>query len=199
MRIACFGGSFNPVHIGHIKLVEAIYQAGYEKIIVIPAYHSPFKEVFTDTSNQDRLTMLSLAFKNHPYVEIEKCEIERGGVSFTYDTMLYLEEKLKKQGIVFEKLSLVIGSDLISTFHKWKNADKLANLVDIILAKRPLEKINFEELHFSYPHKEINNDLYDISSSMIRNRIQNQESVVELLPEDVLQYITERGLYYGAK
>ena len=199
MKIACFGGSFNPVHIGHVKLVEAIYEAGYEKIIVIPAFHSPFKEAFADTTDQDRLTMLELAFKNHPYVEIEKCEIERGGISYTIDTMKYLQEKLKKQGMDFEKLSLVIGSDLISSFHKWKNAENLASLVDIVLAKRPLEDINFQELNFPYSHKEINNDLYDISSSMIRKRIQNQESVVELLPEDVFKYIKERGLYYGAK
>ena len=53
MKIACFGGSFNPVHIGHVKLVEAIYEAGYEKIIVIPAFHSPFKEAFADTTDQE--------------------------------------------------------------------------------------------------------------------------------------------------
>jgi nicotinate-nucleotide adenylyltransferase len=195
VKIACFGGSFNPVHIGHVKLVEAIYRAGYEKIIVIPAYHSPFKEAFSEVSDNDRLFMLELAFKNHPYVEIEKCEIERGGISYTIDTMRFLEEKLKNQGLDFEKLSLVIGSDLISSFYKWKDAEKLVNLVDILLAKRPLENINFEELHFPYPHKEINNDLYDISSSMVRKRIQNQESVVELLPEEVLKYINARRLY----
>ncbi len=195
MKIACFGGSFNPVHIGHIKLVEALHKEGFEKVVVIPAFHSPFKNAFTDTSDQDRLIMLELAFKNHPYVEIEKCEIERGGISFTYDTMKFLEEKYKNLGVDFEKLYLVIGSDLISGFGKWKNASELANMVNIILAKRPLEEIDFESLQFPYPHQEINNDLYDISSSMVRKRIQNQESVVELLPEEVFEYIKDRRLY----
>ena len=195
MKIACFGGSFNPVHIGHIKLVEALHKDGFEKVVVIPAFHSPFKNVFTDTSDQDRLIMLELAFKNHPYVEIEKCEIERGGISFTYDTMKFLEEKYKNLGVDFEKLYLVIGSDLISGFGKWKNASELANMVNIILAKRPLEEIDLESLQFPYPHQEINNDLYDISSSMVRKRIQNQESVVKLLPEKVFEYIKDRRLY----
>jgi len=195
VKIACFGGSFNPVHIGHVKLVEAIYKASFDKVIVIPAYHSPFKEAFKNTTDQDRLNMLELAFKNHSYVEIEKCEIQRGGISFTYDTMKYLQEKYKNQGVDFGKLYLVIGSDLISGFDKWKNASELANMVNIILAKRPLEKIDFESLDFPYPHEEINNDLYDISSSMVRNRIQNHESVVELLPLEVLDYIKTRRLY----
>ena len=197
MKIACFGGSFNPVHIGHVKLVEAIYQAGYEKVIVIPAYHSPFKEAFLDTSDKERLSMLELAFKNHPYVEIEKCEIERRGISYTIDTMKYLYGKLKKQGVSFEKLSLVIGSDLIDGFIRWKNAEELASFVEIILAKRPLEKVDFRKLEFPFNHTEINNDLYDISSSMVRKKIQNKESVVKLLPEDVLKYIEERSLYRG--
>ena len=197
MKIACFGGSFNPVHIGHVKLVEAVYKAGFDKIIVIPAYHSPFKEAFQNTTDQDRLNMLELAFENHSYVDIETCELQRGGISYTYDTIKYLEEKLKSQGLEFDKLSLVIGSDLIQGFERWKNAEELASMVNIILAKRPLENVNFADLKFLYSHQEIDNDLFDISSSMVRKRIQNQESVVELLPENVLNYIQERGLYIG--
>jgi nicotinate-nucleotide adenylyltransferase len=126
VKIACFGGSFNPVHIGHVKLVEAVYKAGFDKVIVIPAYHSPFKEAFQNTTDQDRLNMLELAFKNHSYVDIETCELQRGGISYTYDTIKYLEEKLKSQGLEFGKLSLVIGSDLIQGFERWKNADRLS-------------------------------------------------------------------------
>ena len=86
MRIAVFGGSFNPVHNGHIELAKAVHElAGYDKVLFVPAYHSPFKDMPTGATDDDRVRMLELALVGFPWASIEDCELIRGGMSYTYD------------------------------------------------------------------------------------------------------------------
>ena len=143
MKIAMFGGSFNPVHNGHIELAKAVHeQAGYDKVLFVPAYHSPFKELPSGASDEDRLCMLRLALEGFDWAFIEDCELKRGGVSYTYETVEFLVQKYTASGEYDEKrdgkLGLVIGADLAAGFTRWHRAEELAAKVDIILARRKL-------------------------------------------------------------
>ena len=138
-----FGGSFNPVHNGHIELAKAVHeQAGYDKVLFVPAYHSPFKDMPSGASDDDRLCMLRLALNGFDWACIEDCELKRGGVSYTYDTVEFLTRKYAASGEFDEKrdgkLGLVIGADLVEGFARWYRAEELAAKVDIILARRKL-------------------------------------------------------------
>lgn len=143
MKIAMFGGSFNPVHNGHIELAKAVHeQAGYDKVLFVPAYHSPFKDLPSGASDEDRLCMLRLALEGFDWAFIEDCELKRGGVSYTYETVEFLVQKYTASGEYDEKrdgkLGLVIGADLAAGFTHWHRAEELAAKVDIILARRKL-------------------------------------------------------------
>ena len=138
-----FGGSFNPVHNGHIELAKAVHeQAGYDKVLFVPAYHSPFKDLPSGASDEDRLCMLRLALEGFDWAFIEDCELKRGGVSYTYETVEFLVQKYTASGEYDEKrdgkLGLVIGADLAAGFTRWHRAEELAAKVDIILARRKL-------------------------------------------------------------
>ncbi len=164
VKIAMFGGSFNPVHNGHIELAKAVHeQAGYDKVLFVPAYHSPFKALPSGATDEDRLCMLHLALDGFDWACIEDCELKRGGVSYTYETVEFLERKYAASGETGEKravrlagdtgekcadkhtdkltgkLGLVIGADLVAGFPQWYRANELASKVDIILARRKLD------------------------------------------------------------
>lgn len=225
MKIALLGGSFNPVHKGHIALAEsAVKLAGYDRVVFVPAYQSPFKSrcskgvvssleeagaaalSFTD---EERIEMLRLAIKPYPWAALELCEIERGGVSYTIDTVRFLTEKYKREGLLEGRLGIIIGADLIEGFHRWKEADAMAHEADIILARRPdalkadnaltaevaSEGEKSGEADFPYPHVSIMNEMYAISSTEVRRRIACHEEISTLIPDEICRYIEQRGVY----
>lgn len=224
MKIALLGGSFNPVHKGHIALAESVVNlAGYDRVVFVPAYQSPFKQrcaagvvsssadsatsvnnasqgaFFTD---EERVEMLRLAIAPYPWAALELCEIERGGVSYTIDTVRFLTQKYQKEGLLLAdghrgfldgNLGIIIGADLIAGFPRWKEADALAAEADILLARRPdaLKK----DADFPYPHISIMNELHDVSSTEVRERIARHESLNALIPDEICRYIKQRGVY----
>lgn len=219
MKIAIFGGSFNPVHKGHLALAECVCNTfGYDKLLFVPASEPPHKIVTVSALAEDRLQMLRLACEADSRFEVETCEIERGGISYTWDTVCYIEEKYS--AVLEGKPGLVVGQDLSAEFGKWKNAAKLADKTDIILAHRPRDEQSGENCisgkkasnknrgqfagvfateemlnAFPYPHKIIYNPLIDISSTGIREKIENKEDLSGLVPEKVYCYIKQRKLY----
>ncbi len=225
MKIALLGGSFNPVHKGHLALAEsAVKLAGYDCVMFVPAYQSPFKqrcaagvisrkaesavekERYPVFSDEERIEMLRLAIKPYPWAALELCEIERGGVSYTIDTVRFLTEKYRKEGLLLAdghrafpdgKLGLIIGADLIEGFPRWKEAEALARETDIVLARRPdaIEPGNALNADFAYPHVSIMNELHDISSTEVRRRISNHEELSALIPDEICRYIKQRGVY----
>ncbi|MCQ2613255.1 MAG: nicotinate (nicotinamide) nucleotide adenylyltransferase [Treponemataceae bacterium] len=201
MKIAVFGGSFNPVHNGHIAAARSVHEeAGYRTVVFVPAFHSPFKELPGGATNDDRIRMLELANKNKKageWAKIETCEILRGGISYTIDTIRFLTEKYRTNGILDpnEKLGFILGSDLVEGFPHWKNADALARESDLILVQRPVE--NREQIHsnFVYPHISVENRLFSESSTQVRENLQNRETFKSLVAPSVYEYIIERNLY----
>src|SRR5574344_1341452 len=136
MKVAVLGGSFNPIHIGHLALADDVCKTfGYDKVLFIPALNPPHKEMNDAASAHDRLAMVQAACEGDGRFAAEGCELERGGVSYTYDTICYLEEKYRGQ--LEGKIGLIMGSDLLENFHLWHKAAELAEKCALVLARRP--------------------------------------------------------------
>lgn len=217
MKIAVFGGSFNPVHIGHLALADEIcISLGYSKVLFVPAFFPPHKTMNAAVPPEKRAEMVALACQGDPRFEMEPCEIQRGGISYTYDTVCYIEKKYKP-----EKIGLVIGRDLFSTFHLWKNAAMLAEKCELILAERPFQAENkcFKNLSIgkyseadNSPENEfmaedeplfkngvfLKNEPLAVSSTDIRFRAANKMAFQYLVPSKVFKYIIDGNLY-GSK
>ncbi len=189
------GGSFNPVHNGHVALALAVRQRlGYDRVLFVPANLPPHKELAAGATGADRLAMLALAVKaanveaGVEFLAVEPCEIRRGGISYTIET---IEELEARYGAGLDgKIGLVMGQDLVAGFSSWRRADELAERADIILARRG-EGAN----PFPWRHVELDNALLPVSSSGIREAIKAGKSWRSLVPEAVSRYIGEHTLY----
>ena len=208
MRLAVIGGSFNPVHRGHMALARAVRErAGYDLVLLIPASDPPHKELSPGATDENRLDMLRLAVgelnadgTNAPWAAIDDCEIRRGGISYTIDTVRYLRGRY---GDALEgKIGRVIGLDLVAGFSRWREPDALARETDVLVARRPGE----ESVPFPYPHLTLDGPLVEVSSSAIRRAIRETRapspdgaglvpSWSSLVTEPVYRYIAERNLY----
>jgi nicotinate-nucleotide adenylyltransferase len=188
MEVAILGGTFNPVHLGHLYLADEVrLTLGYEKIIFVPDNLPAHKNFEEDVTADHRIEMLRIALGLSSHFEIDTCEIERGGISYTIETVRLISQKYN----VREKIGVIIGDDLIDGFAKWKDADRLSKETTLIVAHR-----NYvQRKPFQYPHLYIDNVLLPISSSEIRERIRSENSVQFFLPEAVWQYINKNRLY----
>ncbi len=187
MKAVVLGGSFNPVHYGHLFIAEEARTAfGYDAVILVPA-NRPVHKSAPETEPSHRLAMLDLAVRGIPTFIIDDCEILRGGPSYSIET---IGELLVRRGIS-GKPGFLIGDDLLAGFPGWKEADRLARETDLIIARREGDG----ELPFKYPHRSAMNALMPVSSSEIRTRIREGRNVRFLLPDPVIDYIKAKGLY----
>jgi len=188
MRTFIFGGSFNPVHTGHLFIVqEVLYKLGYERAILIPANIASHKANNTKLTPQDRLLMLRAAVEDMPGVLVDDCDIKRGGVTYSIDTIRYILKNYDITG----RLGFIIGDDLLSDFDKWRSPDEIKKLVDIIVVRRDVEGC----IPSNYPDRYIKNKMLPISSTEIRERVRNGEPIRYLVPEKVRKIIEQCGFY----
>jgi nicotinate-nucleotide adenylyltransferase len=188
MKLAVLGGSFNPIHGGHLFLAESVLTGlGYERIVLVPAYESPFKPEARMASPGDRLDMLAASIPADPRITIDECEIQREGISYTVDTLRDIIDRYKPEG----KPGLIFGDDLAADFPQWKRSGEILDMADIIIARR----ISSEELSLSYPHRSLENDMIRISSQMVRERIENHKNWRYLVPLGARFIIEDRRLY----
>ncbi|MFP4179803.1 MAG: nicotinate (nicotinamide) nucleotide adenylyltransferase [Spirochaetaceae bacterium] len=191
MKTVILGGTFNPVHIGHLYLAEEVkLSLNYERVIFIPAYIPAHKEPDHSTTAVQRLEMLRCAVFNTDFV-VDSCEIQRGGVSYTIDTIDQINENYNVTG----KPGLVIGDDLVDGFQKWKEWETLIEKVDLIVAHRSYR----EEVSCEFAHTYLNNLILPISSSDIRARVEKGLSFRYFVPESVFSYIEENKVYGTAE
>lgn len=198
MKLAILGGSFNPIHLGHLHLALSAYKEfSYDRIALVPAYISPFKTFCNEIKTSDRLKMISLAIADRPYIYCELYEIERQGVSYTIDTINYLYKKFSN---IEGKIGLIIGDDLKENFSLWKNSEELIEKTDIIIGRRnKAGNLNCCLQNKAFPFKELNNEILNISSSRIRELISKREDFTSLVSKEVYSYIKENGLYKKIK
>lgn len=195
MKIGLMGGTFDPIHIGHLVTAEyAREQYALDKVIFIPSCNPPHKRARVVTDAQMRMEMVQLATITNFDFAISDVEIKRGGYSYTYDTVCYFNELYGDRA----RLYFITGADAIVEIITWKNADALIRSCEFIAATRPgycLDTINSlppvyrEKIHFM----EI--PALAISSTDIRERVREGKTVKYLLPEGVETYIKKHGLY----
>jgi nicotinate-nucleotide adenylyltransferase len=188
MKTAILGGTFNPIHIGHLFAAEVVRTTcGYDRILFIPSNLPAHKEVADAVGAEDRLRMVRLAVRRIPGFSWDSGEIRRGGVSYMIDTVSEIERRYRRAG----RLGLILGDDLLAGFSSWREADALASRVDIIVCRRQAPVA----LPFAYPHRYLENALLPISSTDIRWRVARGQTIRFLVPEPVRKYIARRGLY----
>jgi nicotinate-nucleotide adenylyltransferase len=188
MRIAIFGGSFNPLHTGHLFIAEETrIELCYDKVIFVPANIPSHKNDFSGIDAYSRFVMVQEALKEYDYFSVDGCDIERGGISYTIDTINYIYNNYDFTG----KLGFIIGDDLLPDFSKWKDADKLKQLIDLIVVKRE----NTNKIESVYPDYYINNTILSISSTEIRKRVKAGKTIKYLVPEQVRLIILKNNYY----
>ncbi|MBI9098180.1 MAG: nicotinate (nicotinamide) nucleotide adenylyltransferase [Spirochaetaceae bacterium] len=188
MKIALLGGTFNPIHNGHMSLASEVKNKfHYDLILFIPSYIPAHKNVSAVISAEERLHMLKLAIDNIEWADYSDCEIQRKGISYTIETLKYIEERFS----LSELPGLIIGDDLARGFNSWRNPEKIISMTNIIIAHR----LYTEELDLPFAHKYIDNDIFSLSSSEIREMIHSGKDISEVVPAQVADYIREREFY----
>lgn len=189
------GGTFNPIHYGHLIIAEEIRQIlSLEKIIFIPAANPPHKKIETIIDKSHRFNMVKLAISSNSNFLISDMEMKKTEKSYSIETIQELKKKYPKIDFYF-----IIGIDAFLEIFEWKNALQLISICHFIVVNRSGYKLNdiSEELKKQILLQEVSN--IDISSSKIRNLIKNKKSIKYLVPENVEQYIKIKGLYQNEK
>lgn len=188
-RVGIFGGTFDPIHNGHLITAQSVKEMrDLEKIIFIPAYISPHKQHTKASSAQHRLNMLKLALDEIPFFECSDFEIKQHTISYTIDTL----REFKKY---YDEIDLIIGYDNIFQFHTWKDPDEIFKLANVVVLKRksshPIDYVDkyVESAHF------VETRGIEISATDIRNRVHSDLPIYYLVPEKVLEYINKNKLY----
>lgn len=196
-KYGIFGGSFNPIHYGHLMICEYIKEEmGLDKVIFIPTGNPPHKEL--ELSAKDRYEMVRLAISPNPDFEISDIETTRVKKSYTVDTIRELKKIYKE-----EKLYFLIGLDSLFQLKTWMKIGDLSQEIEFVVALRPgyldreeiNKEIDFLRENFGTKVNLIKTPLYEISSTDLRDRIREGKSLRYLIPKKVLDYIEESGFY----
>jgi nicotinate-nucleotide adenylyltransferase len=220
MRIGLFGGTFNPVHFGHLRAAQEVKEGfDLDEIILIPAAVPPHKVPGDVADAADRRQMLSLALEDTPGFKVSDVELERSGPSYTIDTVQYFKRTLPEQSQIY----LIIGLDAFLDFDTWKSYNELLLQVPFIIIKRPQSEdtasgFSWESLG-KYLTSKISSDYVftesracyqaknkqpvyvfevtslDISSTTVRSLRKKGRSIRFLVPQKVAQFINSKGLY----
>lgn len=185
-QIGILGGNFNPIHNAHLIVADQVrQQLGLDKVFLMPEYLPPHVDTKSTIDEKHRLEMVKRAIDSAEGLNVETLELERKGVSYTYDTMKLLVEKNPDVDYYF-----IIGADMVDYLPKWHKIDELVKMVQFVGVQRPKYKAGT-----SYPLIWVDVPLMDISSSMIRQFIKSKRQPNYLLPKAVLEYINKEGLY----
>ncbi|MTV82636.1 nicotinate-nucleotide adenylyltransferase [Secundilactobacillus folii] len=186
-RIGILGGTFNPPHIGHLIMADQVMtQLGLDRVLFMPDANPPHVDRKFAIDATDRVRMVAASIAGNPNFGIELAEIQRGGISYTYDTMLELKRKHPENDYYF-----IIGGDMVDYLPKWHRIDDLMKLVQFVGVRRENYPVTSK-----YPVLWVDIPLIDISSTMIRRRIRQGQSIRYFVTDAVAEYIKERQLYH---
>jgi nicotinate-nucleotide adenylyltransferase len=211
-RLGILGGSFDPVHLGHLRSAEEVREAlSLERVYFVPAYQPPHKPQRRLADGRDRLAMLELAVADNPAFRASGVEIDRGGTSYSVDTL-----RSFTAGEPGASLFLIVGMDAYREMQTWKDAARIFELASVVVTSRPpdaarpsiehlpvaaREAFCYDPSTLSYRHR-IGTSLYflpitgiDVSATAVRERVRQGRSIRYLVPSAVERLIAERGLY----
>lgn len=198
-KIGISGGTFNPIHNGHLIVAEMVREEfGLEEVLFIPSGMPPHKDLKDVAEAEHRLNMVQQAVKNNPYFFESRVEVERGGYTYTIDTVKNLREVYGND----TRLYYIIGADVLGDLLTWRNYQEVFKLCGFIAVMRPgndtegfNRQMEYLKDTFGAVIHFINTPLIEISSTNIRNRVKEGKSIKYLVPEAVENYIKEKGLY----
>ena len=189
MRIGIFGGSFDPVHIAHLAVAEAAAeQLGLDEVRFVPTAIQPFKPEGHHADAEHRVAMLRLALNGRPGLVLDLREVERGGISYTVDTLTDLRREFPS-----DELFLLIGADTACDLPRWRDADKLGELVQIVAMSRvggPPPSLAAITNVLTVPS-------IDVSASAIRQAARRGKVVAQWVPASVAEYIRTHQVYHS--
>ncbi len=196
-RILIFGGTFDPIHNGHLIACRGLAESlGINRVILIPSGKHPYKHNIT--SAEDRLEMTRLSVEDEYLFEVCDCEFNREGFSYSADTSVWIKQELYKK---MDEVYWVIGADNVKEIPKWYKAAEFVKEVRFAVAAREAEDCEQEEteeekeimkqMHVTY----VDTPIIEISSSMVRDRVQEGQSIKYLVSEAVEKHIRDNGLY----
>jgi len=189
VAVGLFGGTFNPIHFGHLITSQRVKELrNLEKIILMPCNISPFKVKKSDLLEGDkRIKMLELAIGGNPAYEISDYELKKGGISYTYDTIMHLKES-------YSEIELIIGFDNILDFHKWYKPEEIVKEAKIVVLTRKTDDMARKNEYFDNAIF-VDSPTIEISSTEIRDRIREGLAIEYLVPRLVVDYIRKEKLY----
>lgn len=199
IRYAIMGGTFDPIHLGHLTAAETVRQRlNCQKVIFIPSGNPPHKKGRVLTDPIHRYTMTVLAANSNPYFEVSNVEINRNGYTYTLDTIKELNKYYGKE----VELLFITGADALLEIETWYKVDELLKLCSFVAVTRPgYDKTKLEQ-KLSYLKSKYAGELFivdipglNISSTDIRDKVNEGSSIRYLVPEAVEQYIIKHGLY----
>jgi nicotinate-nucleotide adenylyltransferase len=199
-KTGIIGGTFDPVHLGHLTAAETVREAyGLEQVLFIPAGEPPHKLDQTKTSAWHRYWMTVLATLDNPKFDVSPIEIQREGISYTVDTVSHYKEALGQENEIY----FIAGADIISEIADWHHIDALFEKCFFVIVTRP--GFQFERLRDQLAGSLTGTQLdkvvsleipaLDVSSTEIRQKIKDGRTVKYLIPEAVENYIRKNGLY----
>lgn len=188
-KVGVYGGTFDPIHIGHLITAQSVREIReLDKIIFVPAFLSPHKLDIKASAPEHRINMLKLAIKNIDFFDITEFEINQHNISYTIDTL----KELKKY---YDELELIIGYDNIFKFYTWREPDEILKLATLIVLKRkssyppPYEDKYFNKAEF------VQTRGIEVSATDIRERVKHGQPINYLVTEEVKDYIYKHNLY----
>jgi nicotinate-nucleotide adenylyltransferase len=212
MRVGLLGGSFNPIHFGHLRAAEEVREAlRLDLVYFVPAALPPHKPADGLAPSEHRLEMVRLATKGNRYFMVSDAEIRRAGRSYTIDTVRHFLTTLRGRSALF----LMMGSDAFAELNTWKDCDEVTRLSSLVVHTREaagatapprislagLKRFGYtkEDDHYVHPNGQtlsfVATTVFPVSATLIREKLQRRRSVRYLMPGDVIDYIQRLGLY----
>lgn len=188
-RVGIFGGTFNPVHYGHLIAAQTVgVEIKLDETIFVPCAHPPHKTERELAPAKDRLAMIRLAIRGNPFFGVSDFEIKKGGKSYSIDTVRHFRGLYPKG----TKFYFIVGTDAAESLDTWKNIDKLIKMVKFVGVNRPGYK---PRVRHSIKFKSMEIPGMEISSSFIRHCRHRGRSIRYLTHERVVEYIYKKNLY----
>ncbi|MDP3981606.1 MAG: nicotinate-nucleotide adenylyltransferase [Chlamydiota bacterium] len=200
MKVGLLGGTFDPIHLGHLIAAEsAREQVDLERIVFVPSFMPPHKKNYNITPCEIRLEMVRLAIREEPFFDCSAIEIERQGMSYTVDTLKALHAANPDWELFF-----IIGADMLADIHMWKNINEIPELCQIVCVTREgVEQNDILQMELPLPEKTkkalmqniVSMPPVGIASSQLRECVRTGKTIRYCVPDAVLALINEKGLY----
>jgi len=191
VRLALFGGSFDPPHIGHLLVaLDAAEQLALDRVVFVPAATQPLKAGRAVATAEQRVAMVRLTVDGEQRMDVSTVEVDRAGLSFTVDTLAHFAERQPQ-----DTRYLLLGDDVLASFGQWKDPRRILELAQVVLLEREGQRSMLPPVMEGADVRRLRTRRVDVSSTEVRERIRAGKSVRGMVTDGVAEYIGRAGLY----